>query len=258
MRRYALTAVLALGALTPAAGAAAADDYEAGMRAFGAGRFAEAVSHFEASVAARPDNAGLLYMLAFSRSRAGRVDAAEAAFAQLLAAEIIDPVLLEKAWANRLRNLVDGGRAAEASALLALARSAVPRHAEVLHQGARALFDAGDLAKAIPLLEEATRLDSEHWAVFNLLGLAWLRSGNPGAARLALERAAALAPDIAFIHNNLGAAREAQGDLVGAETAYRRAVALEPGSRVRQNLDRVQKAIAGHGSQQRWVLEDAP
>lgn len=240
------------------ASSAFADDYQSGMSAFGAGRYAEAVSHFESGLAARPGNTGILYMLALGRSRAGRTAQAEAAFAELLAQNLTDPGLVEKAWANRLRNLIDGGSAAQASSLLALARAAAPDNAEILYQGARASFDAGDLPTAISLLKEAARLDSEHWAVYNLLGLAWLRSGNPGAARLALERAAELAPQVAFVYNNLGAAREAQGDLVGAETAYRRALSIESSPRVKQNLERVRESIAGNGGQQRWVLEESP
>ena len=250
--------LLVIAAALLVASSAGADDYESGMAEFAAGRYAEAVSHFETGLAARPGNSGILYMLALGRSRAGRTVQAEAAFAELLAQELDDPALVEKAWANRLRNLIDGGRLDQGASLLAVARAAAPGNAEVLYQGARASFDAGKLPTAISLLEEATRLDSEHWAVFNLLGLAWLRSGNPGAARLALERAAQLAPQVAFVYNNLGAAREAQGDLVGAETAYRRAFAIEPSARVKQNLERVHKSIAGNGGQQRWVLEESP
>lgn len=245
-------------AMTAVAGGAAraADPYDAGMKDFAAGRWADAARNFEASLAERPGRPPVLYMLALAEARAGRIDKAEAAFAEMLSAPTLDPVLLEKGWTNRLRNLIDGGRGGRALALLPAARAAVPQSADLLYQGARAEFEAGRWRAAIALLEEATKLDSEQWAVFNLLGLSWLRSGNPKAARIAFERAATLAPDVAWIHNNLGAAREASGDLLGAEAAYRRALELGASAKVEANLERVRREIARGGGRARWVLEE--
>jgi predicted O-linked N-acetylglucosamine transferase (SPINDLY family) len=94
------------------------------------------------------------------------------------------------------------------------------------------LKDHGQLAAAVQCYRQATRLQPDYADAYNNLGNAHKGLGQTAEAIACFRRALELRPDSAEAHGNLGHVLKDQGQLVEAVACYQRAVQLNPGSAV--------------------------
>ena len=127
---------------------------------------------------------------AFALQQSGRLDEAEAAYANVLASDPANAAALTNAGA------------------LALARS--------------------DVAVAVARFQRATELAPKQAFAYNNLGFALIRAGRDAEALAELERAVTLQPDYAQAHNNRGIALVRLARRAEAIQAFERALAIEP------------------------------
>jgi tetratricopeptide (TPR) repeat protein len=156
--------------------------------------------------------------------RAGRMDEAEARFAEVLSHQPrhFTALLMCGAIAGRTgRNLL-GIR------MLRQAISVQPQSADARLLLANLLRETGELANAISLLREAIRLRPRDAALHNELGLAHMSGHQLAEAIGCFERAIAFDPNFAIPQFNLGTALERQGRAGDAIVAYLRAATLAP------------------------------
>lgn len=246
-------AVLALSSALPVA--AEDDPYTLGMRAFAQERWPQAVSQFQAALERRPDFPPYNYMLAMSYLRNGDRDAAITTFRAVVVHPDADDDLVEKAYVNLLRTLVDAGRYEEVEAEGAQARARIPQSAEILHQIGRARLNVGNYDAAVAILTEATQYDSSSWTIFNTLGLAYLNNGNFKGARHAFERAVELNGRLPLVYNNLGVTYEKLGQYDAAMAAFNRALEVDPAySKARSSLNRV-KRLRARSDKKTYIVE---
>ncbi|MCC6609298.1 MAG: tetratricopeptide repeat protein [Burkholderiales bacterium] len=190
--------------------------------------------------------------------QAGRPDAAERAYREVLARDANHPVALHFLGLC----LMQTGRTQDGLALLARSVELLPGKAKPRHNYAVSLLQAGHLEAAERELLEAIRLEPENAASHHYLGMVRQRLGRldaaAGAYRAALERlpddpfvasnlgyclleqgkieaalewlrrSIAREPRNATAHNNLGSALNAAGDVGSATASYRKAVEIEP------------------------------
>jgi tetratricopeptide (TPR) repeat protein len=168
--------------------------------------------------------------------RAGRLREAERACRRTLAA---DP---QHARALHLLALIAdrAGRRPEAVGLARRAAASAPDDAVVHHSLGDLLLSAGSAADAISAYQRAHALDPTSPFILASLGNVWWRGNELAKAEHAYREALKLKPDYAGAHNNLGNVLLQQGRRSEAETCYRRAIALDPrDSGLRLNLARL-------------------
>ena len=102
-----------------------------------------------------------------------------------------------------------------------------PDYAEVHNNLGVALKDQGNLDEAIACYRRAVELKPDFAEAHNNLGNAFKDQGNLHEAVACYRRALELKPDYAEAHNNLGVALSGQGNLDEAVARYRRAVELK-------------------------------
>jgi tetratricopeptide (TPR) repeat protein len=117
--------------------------------------------------------------------------------------------------------------AAEAAYTQVLAQN--PDEAAALINGGALALTRGDHARALERLERAVRVLPDNAPAWNNLGMALIHSGRNDDALGALDRATTLAPDYAQAHNNRGIAFARLHRPVDARAAFERALALQPG-----------------------------
>jgi predicted TPR repeat methyltransferase len=103
-----------------------------------------------------------------------------------------------------------------------------PNHAETLFNLGDALNEQGKLDEAIACYRRALQRTPDFAAAHNNLGVAFSAQGNVDQAATCWRRALELSPDFAEAHNNLGKAFMEQGNLDDAAACYRRALELKP------------------------------
>ncbi len=102
-----------------------------------------------------------------------------------------------------------------------------PDYAEVHHNLGVALSDQRKLDEAVASYRRALQLKPDYAEAHNNLGLALTDQGNLDEAVASYRRALQLKPDYAEAHNNLGVALSDQGDLDETVACYRRALELK-------------------------------
>jgi predicted O-linked N-acetylglucosamine transferase (SPINDLY family) len=164
------------------------------------------------------------FAIAVQHHQAGRLEAAEQVYLQILRADPTHPDVLH------LLGLVHAqtGHHRTAVEYIGRALSIRPQWAEALANLGNVLRELGRADEAVPVLRRALQLQPDHAAAHNNLGNALEALGHPQEAIESYGRAVALRPDFAEAHSNLGNALRARGDVEGAIVAYRRAVALRP------------------------------
>jgi serine/threonine-protein kinase len=193
----------------------------------------EAVRHYTAALALRPDNTGV-YVNLSSVLRAigdpgGAVRAARKAIrlapGYLAAHGNFGAALLDK-------NDFDGAEAAYRKAIALLNRSGAGarRPAAIYHNGlGLALRGKKDFEGAAAALRKALALDPKLGHAHHNLGLVRLDQQDLPGARAAFQKASDLDPGFAAAHFNLGLVLLDLGEPAGAEKAFRKAVAANPG-----------------------------
>ena len=171
----------------------------------------------------RPALAGAL-KAALQEQRAGRLDAADAGYRRVLAA---DP---GNANANHLlgRILVDAKRAKEALPFLRRATKAAPKSAQFFASLAEACRLAGQAKEEAAALEAALELAPKQSALLHRLCSALIKLSRYEDVIAAAGRALEIEPDNALAYNNLGVALQALERQKEAEQAYRNALAHMP------------------------------
>jgi len=224
--------------------------YNLGVALLDAHRPAEALPHFERTVALEPDHGQALDNLGAALNALGRP---QDAIAPLEAALRLDP---QDGFAhlNLTAALLKTGRPPAAREHLDRAVALLQDEPafDVQLNLARALLETGRADEALGHVERALRLRPDDGDARLVLGTCLLRLGRPGDAVAQLERAVAAKPDDVDGLNNLGGARIATGDAPGAVVLFRRIAALRPDdARVEGNLgaallqvDRTEEAIA--------------
>jgi Flp pilus assembly protein TadD len=155
----------------------------------------------------------------------GRLDQAEAEFAQVLALDSTSA----PAW-NDLGNLqVQRGEVGLAEHSYQRALALLPSYAEALANLASLRAGQGRTEEALDLYARSLAISPLRGEVHHNLGTLHLRAGRYSEALTALERAAALNPEAAGVQFNLGGALEGLDRLPEAEAAYQRALSLDPG-----------------------------
>lgn len=238
----------------------------------GAGRHAEAITHFETAIAGdpqfasphgnlgvslaalgRPDEAGAHYRAALAiepKDVAARTNFAnlltqrgrlEEAIAEYRAALQTQPTLVE-ARLNLANALYLGGRANDALEELGRVMVTRPGYAEAHDNAGKIYLREGRAAEAIRHYEMAVKFAPQNGAFHNDLGYALIVAGRLPDAAGRLEEALRLKPDLVDAHVNLGGVRYRMGDMPAALAHYEAALRLDPNSsEARQNLSVIQR-----------------
>jgi predicted O-linked N-acetylglucosamine transferase (SPINDLY family) len=163
--------------------------------------------------------------IAIQHHQAGRLQAAEQIYRQILAAEP------NQADAIHLLGVVasQAGRLDDAVACYRRALDLKPDSAEVYNNLGIAFREQGKLDDAVACCRRALELKPDYAAAHNNLGVVFTEQGKLDAAVACCRRALELKPDCAEAHNNLGIVLKEQGKLGDAVPCYRRALELQPG-----------------------------
>ncbi|MFJ1293776.1 tetratricopeptide repeat protein [Paracoccus yeei] len=166
----------------------------------------------------RPADPGLAH--AFDLWRAGRLDAAEAAFRARLAGE--------DAWRGLGSVLWTQGRMAEAHEAFAVAIRLGPRRAMNLGNLGLVLRDLRRFAPALAAFDVALGLDPAYEPAWNEAANVLYDMGRPAKALPLYRRALALDARRAVVHHNLGMCLTVLGRRNEARAAFRHALSLDP------------------------------
>ena len=171
----------------------------------------------------RPALAGALKD-AIQEQRAGRLDAAQAGYRRVLAA---DP---GNANANHLlgRILIDSKRVKQALPFLRRATKAAPKSAQFLASLSEACRLAGRVKEEATAIEAALELAPKQSVLLHRLCSALIKLSRYKDVLAAAGRALEIEPESALAYNNLGVALQALERQKEAEQAYRNALARTP------------------------------
>jgi tetratricopeptide (TPR) repeat protein len=188
---------------------AVADPYALGLKLSGQGRHAEAIEHYERALAAKPDDARVLFALGNTARTLGMATAAEELFRRVL---VQDPAQLEAivSLANLLRSR---GQNAAAVAILAPALARAPDAPELWLTLGSTFREMGEHARAAEHYRGALAKKPDYVpALVNLADL--LADDGAHAEALALySKAIARAPDIPQARLNRAMLHLLRGDL---------------------------------------------
>jgi tetratricopeptide (TPR) repeat protein len=207
--------------------------YSLGLLATGAGRPAEALAHFQRSVALRPQHAIAYSNIGAALAQLGRDAEAIAAFRQSLAQGSPIP----ETRSNLALSLLRTGDAIGAILELREALALDPTRADFHRTLGAACERQGMTAEAVASYREAMRLAPADSAAPLALGLLFLKAGENTEALAPLRLATSLSPDSAIAHANLTVALVETGAFDAAIESAQRALTLNPALRsVHQNL----------------------
>jgi protein O-GlcNAc transferase len=165
--------------------------------------------------------------IAVQHHQAGRFDAAEQIYRQLLTAAPTQPETL--LLCNNLGlALYCQGRPADAIACYEQALGLEPRLAEAHKNLGDALKDLGRLAEASACYQRALVLQPDNAGVYNNLGIVLDDQGRFAEASACFQSAIRVRPDFVDAHCNLGKAWKDQGLVPEAIGCFRRAVQINP------------------------------
>jgi predicted O-linked N-acetylglucosamine transferase (SPINDLY family) len=160
--------------------------------------------------------------IAIQHHQAGRLQAAEQIYRQILA---VEPNHAD-AW--HLLGMINGqaGNHQLAVEYIYRALAVKPDWAEAYYSLGVALNDQGKPDEAIACYRRVLELKPDYAEAHNNLGVAFKEQGKLDEAVACYRRALELKPDFAEIYNNLGVAFKEQGKLDKAVACYRRALEL--------------------------------
>jgi predicted O-linked N-acetylglucosamine transferase (SPINDLY family) len=169
---------------------------------------------------------------AFALHQAGRLDEADAIYAELIAA---DPNAID---ALNLSGQIDLAhrRFDAALAKFVRARSLAPGFADAWMNEGNALRGAGRPAEALAALEQAARLAPQHALILCNRGLAKLDLGDADGAVADIAAADAAMPGVKALRENLGVALKAANRPMAALAVFAASDSPAPAASVRQDL----------------------
>jgi predicted O-linked N-acetylglucosamine transferase (SPINDLY family) len=189
-----------------------------------AGRLQAAEQLYRQILALEPDHAGALHLLGLIAHQVGKHEVAVVCIGraiQLDGNEVAYHSNLGEAY-RALRRLDD------AVACYRRALEIKPEFAEAHYNCAIVLREQGKLDEAIACYRRALEIRPHYAEAHNNLGNALKDRGNPAEAVACYRRALELNPGYAGAHYNLGIAFRDQGKLDEAIACYRRALAIKP------------------------------
>jgi tetratricopeptide (TPR) repeat protein len=194
------------------------------MAHYQARRLGEAEESCRQLLAADPDHAQALHLLAVLSSETGKVD---------LARELMSRLIQLRPDSGHAQNnlaqiMRQSGRLEEALAAHRRAVELSPHEADFHFNLGCTLIDMGQVQESIAALIRAGELNPDHAKVNNLLGIALRKAGRLDEAIAAFGRAVWIDPNSAEAYNNLGNALTDRGQYDRAIAAYRQAIALRP------------------------------
>jgi Flp pilus assembly protein TadD len=188
------------------------------------GSQAEAVGHYRAALALRPDSPAVHLNLGSVLLGQGKLDEAINSFRRAIA---LDPTLAG-AHLNLGVALARQGKLPEAEACYRQVIRLDPRHAPAYNALGLVLKQQGKLDEAVNSFRRAIALAPDLAGGHNNLGVALAATGRPDEAIASFRKAIALDPKDAMTHNNLGVVVAGKGQLDEAIAAYRKAIELDP------------------------------
>jgi predicted O-linked N-acetylglucosamine transferase (SPINDLY family) len=162
--------------------------------------------------------------VAIQHHQAGRLQAAEQIYRQVLAVEPKQPDALH------LLGVIAYERGNHEIALDYIGRAiGLNGNTAVFHNNLGEVYRAlRRIAEAVACYRRALELKPDYASAHNNLGIAFKEQGMPEDAVACYRRALQLKPDYAQAHNNMGNALKDQGKLEEAIACYRRALELKP------------------------------
>lgn len=133
-----------------------------------------------------------------------------------------------RALLDAANNAASQRQSQEAARLFAQAQSLAPEHPLVLNQKARQLLSGGDAIGAVALLERATRGSPGEAEIWFNLALAQRATGRLNEALAAIDKTLELNPLAIFAHIERGSLQEALGQHRAAAMSYRVALQMLP------------------------------
>jgi protein O-GlcNAc transferase len=189
-----------------------------------AGRLDAAERRYRDVLAACPGHAEALGALGRLALDAGRVDEATSRFDELVRASPgdLDANLALGALLHAQRKLDEAARAYRRALMH------FPASDEVCARLGSVERERGDRGAAVEAYRRALAIRPGFWEASTNLGLTLIELDDPESGARHLRDALDAAPERAEIHYNLGVALQALGRLADAAACYRRAVALAP------------------------------
>ncbi len=168
------------------------------------GKLDEAVEHYTAALAARPDSPTVLNSLGTAFQQANEVDAALAYYGRAVK---LDPTYVDARY-NLGNALLSLNRPAEAIEQLREVLRLRPNDANAYNSLGSAFVIQGNLAQAAPQYEQAIRLDPNNTDAHGNLGYVYAMSGQLAKAVAEYEQVLRLRPDDADARDALRQLRE--------------------------------------------------
>jgi tetratricopeptide (TPR) repeat protein len=219
----------------------------AGIKAFDAGKFADARKAFESASRKNPGDYEALQNLGLACERLGDKAGAEAAYKAALAAKPD----LDTAAENLSALYVDEGRADDALAVGRAALAAHPRSAPLHENVGVALATRGESDAATKELQQATRLAPSE-PMYHLTLAHWLNVWHVPGAAAELDAARGLIKDDVGVLAAIGLEYRMAGAFDACIKTFDRAVAIKDGGEVR-----TERALCKHGMKDdKGTLED--
>jgi protein O-GlcNAc transferase len=196
----------------------------AAMAHHGAGRLAEAESHYRKILQAEPKQPVALHLLGVVAHQQGKNDRAVDLIGQALA---VKPDFAE-AHSNLGLALQALGQVQQAEASYRKALAIKPAFAKAHGNLGNALKEQGELDAAVASYRQALSIQPNLAETLNNLGLALRELGKLAEAGDSFERALAIRPDFMEACNNLGLVLQDLGQRDEAVGSYRNALAINP------------------------------
>jgi len=200
----------------------------AGIKAFDAGKFADARKSFELAAKKNPSNDEALYNLGLTCEKLGDKAAAEAAYKAALAAKPD----LESAAAELCALYVDESRIDDALGVARAALAIHPRSAPLEENLATALAAQGDRESATRAFDAAVQI-APNEPMFHLTFAHWLNVWHEPGASPHLATAVGLAKDDYAMLASVGYEYRMAGDFSACIKVFERAIAMKDGGEVR-------------------------
>ncbi|MGO8749538.1 MAG: tetratricopeptide repeat protein [Thermoguttaceae bacterium] len=190
-----------------------------------AGRLQAAEQIYRQILAVEPNQVDAIHLLGLIAHQVGKHG---------LAVEYIGRAIRLKgnaaAFHNNLGNaLKDQGKLDDAVACYRRALELEPDYAEAHNNLGSAFKEQGKLDDAVACYRRALELKPGYAEVHNNLGTAFRMQGNLDEAAACYRQALQRNPDYAEAHSNLGVVFKEQGNLEDAAACFRRALELKPG-----------------------------
>lgn len=211
----------------------AAQRFERALAEHQAGRLESAQAAYRDALAADPDHVDALHFIGVVASQRGEYSQAVDWISRSLARRERNPY----AYLNLGKAYRALGQSARAVACYRRAIEIEPRNFEALLLLGRALGEIGETAQALVHLRETRSCMPADPRAYHALANAFDEIGERRLAITCFREAIALQPDLTAAHCDLGTTLKALNRIEEAETAYREAIRLDPGNAVaRLNL----------------------